>query len=47
MRRMVIPGARVVSTGVATAPASPPDLVVDGQRLRATPEVRCDATEPR
>ena len=36
-----------LSKGVATAPAALPDLVVDGQRLRASPEVRCDATEPR
>jgi hypothetical protein len=36
-----------LSKGVATAPAALPDLVVEGQRLRASPEVRCDATEPR
>ena len=36
-----------LSKGLATAPAALPDLVVDGQRLRASPEARCDATEPR
>ncbi|MFT6426986.1 MAG: hypothetical protein ACJAVC_000248, partial [Brevundimonas sp.] len=36
-----------LSKGVARAPAALPDLVVDGQRLRAIPEVRCDPTEPR
>ena len=30
------------STGVTTAPAALPDLIVGGQKLQATPEIRCD-----
>lgn len=31
-----------LSTGVTTAPAALPDLIVGGQKLQASPEIRCD-----
>ncbi|WP_428154555.1 DUF4153 domain-containing protein [Brevundimonas sp.] len=36
-----------LSTGVTTAPAALPDLVVGGQKLQASPEIRCDDTRRR
>lgn len=36
-----------LSTGVTTAPAALPDLIVGGQKLQASPEIRCDDTRRR
>ena len=34
-------------SGVTTAPAALPDLIVGDQKLRASPEIRCDDTGRR